>query len=360
MSTEPSLPITPPIRRHPAPVARVRRLLSLTFERPDPDRAVRFFADFGLSVVGREGGGVRLAGVDGRPLVEVERGPRPTLLGFTFEADEDALAALALTEGCTIELDRDGRRRISLRDPIGWQVNVVALDADETPVETSGETAFQNGETVETHRAVNRPLRLDARPPDILHLGHVALEVVDFDAAVAWYTRVLGLLPSDIQVLDDGSAGLVFLRCDRGAQPTEHHTLVLARSIDDGLSHAAFAVRGLDALAMGQRLLRERGWTHAWGIGRHLMGSQLFDYWRDPWGAMMEHYADSDMLDATHIPDVMPMTRTAMAQWGPPMPADFVDTRLTPRKLLVVLRNLLTRPALTLGRVLQLKRTMNP
>ena len=49
-------------------------------------------------------------------------------------------------------------------------------------------------------------------------------------------------------------------------------------------NHSAYEVVDVDALGMGQRVLREQGYKHAWGIGRHILGSQLFDYWNDPCG----------------------------------------------------------------------------
>ena len=29
-----------------------------------------------------------------------------------------------------------------------------------------------------------------------------------------------------------------------------------------------------------------------------MLGSQIFDYWRDPWGHTVEHWTDGDLLDA--------------------------------------------------------------
>jgi len=328
----------------------------MTLERPDLDEARRFFVDFGLHPVESDDDTLRLSGAaHGAVLVSVVRGPEARLRGLSLAVSAPDLVALAtLDEACGPTADGlHGGPTIRLRDPTGRWIDAVALRARAI----HGETAR---ETVEARQRLNAPLRIEPEPPAIRRLGHVALEAVDFDRVVEWYIRVFGFLPSDVQVLDDDSPGLVFLRCDRGAEPVEHHTLVLARSVEDTMSHAAFAVDGLDALAMGQRVLRERGWTHGWGIGRHLMGSQIFDYWRDPWGRLMEHYADSDLFDASHEPAVLPMSRAAMAQWGPPMPAHFVDTRLTPRKVLTVVRNLRREPSLTLRRVLQLKRAMDP
>jgi len=53
-------------------------------------------------------------------------------------------------------------------------------------------------------------------------------------------------------------------------------------------------VAALDSVAAGGEFLKDRGYKHAWGIGRHIQGSQIFDYWRDPDGFLVEHYADGE------------------------------------------------------------------
>ena len=37
-----------------------------------------------------------------------------------------------------------------------------------------------------------------------------------------------------------------------------------------------------------------------WGLGRHVLGSQVYDYWSDPWGRVHEHWADSDRLNVAN------------------------------------------------------------
>ncbi len=68
----------------------------------------------------------------------------------------------------------------------------------------------------------------------------------------------------------------------------------------------------------GERVLREHGWEHAWGIGRHILGSQIFDYWRDPWGDKHEHYCDGDLFTADLPMGLHEVSREAMSQWGQP------------------------------------------
>jgi hypothetical protein len=92
--------------------------------------------------------------------------------------------------------------------------------------------------------------------------------------------------------------------------------------------HSAFQVADLDALAAGGEYLGEHGFRRSWGIGRHIEGSQIFDYWRDPDGLMVEHFADGDLFDNTLEPGWSPMTASGLAQWGPPVTKDFLG--LTP------------------------------
>ena len=93
-----------------------------------------------------------------------------------------------------------------------------------------------------------------------------------------------------------------FIRCDRGSTPADHHTLAMALGPVNRYVHSAYQVCDLDALAAGGEHLREQGYFRSWGIGRHIQGSQIFDYWRDPDGFLVEHFADGDMFDNTLEP----------------------------------------------------------
>jgi hypothetical protein len=121
-------------------------------------------------------------------------------------------------------------------------------------------------------------------------------------------------------------------------------------------NHAAFEVVDADAVGMGQRVLREKGFTHAWGIGRHILGSQIFDYWEDPWGDKHEHYCDGDLFTVDRPMGVHPVSREAMAQWGQPMPRSFTRPHFTPRTMLSAVHNLRKSPDLTLDKLLTLAR----
>ncbi len=95
-----------------------------------------------------------------------------------------------------------------------------------------------------------------------------------------------------------------FMRCDQGAEFVDHHTLFLLGTGQTVFNHAAFEVADFDDLMAGHSHLRDPGLAelehaHSWGVGRHFMGSQVFDYWLDPWGHMVEHWTDGDLFDNT-------------------------------------------------------------
>ena len=89
------------------------------------------------------------------------------------------------------------------------------------------------------------------------------------------------------------------MRCDRGDMPVDHHTIFLAGMGEAKFNHAAFEVENIDDLMRGRAVLEQRGAQSVWGVGRHILGSQVFDYWRDPWGHMIEHWTDGDLFDAS-------------------------------------------------------------
>ena len=117
-----------------------------------------------------------------------------------------------------------------------------------------------------------------------------------------WYLDTLGLIVSDFLYLDgqrDRGPVMAFIRCDQGSVPTDHHTLAMALQPRTDYVHSAYQLTDLDEVAASGEFLRQRGYRHAWGIGRHIQGSQIFDYWRDPDRLMFEHYADGDLFDCS-------------------------------------------------------------
>jgi hypothetical protein len=89
------------------------------------------------------------------------------------------------------------------------------------------------------------------------------------------------------------------------------------------IHHSSFEVQDLDMLMMGHEWLRQQHHNLLWGVGRHVLGSQIFDYWRDPAGHLVEHFSDGDLLQARHPTGFTANTADTLCQWGPPLPDSF-------------------------------------
>ncbi len=347
---------TPQPSRHPSPTTKARTLAYVMFERPDLDLAERFLVDFGLSVAAGDANHLFLRGTGGAPFCYVvARADRPRFvgLGFTVESLDD-LRKLARVSGASGIEEVDwpgGGQRVRLVDPSGFRVDAVWGQTMVPPLERRTPLAFNAPDRIVRVDATQRP---PLAPPEVVRLGHILLEVVDYQATSAWYTQHFGLIPSDIFVFPDGSPAANFFRLDLGDTPADHHTIAMVQHVTAQHGHSAFEVVDPDAVGMGQRVLENAGWTHAWGIGRHLLGSQIFDYWRDPWGAHHEHYCDGDMFTSEMPAGILPIRRDTMAQWGPGMPKSFTKPDLGPKALLQVLRNLRRSPDLSFGKLIQL------
>ncbi|ROH86789.1 glyoxalase [Stagnimonas aquatica] len=342
--------------RHPSPTAKAVALSHLIFERPDLPRAGEFLRDFGLQIATSTEESLHLRGTSSAPYCyRIHHGDHARFLGMGFAvASREELEALSRLPGAScIEPVRHpgGGEQVVLTDPSGFTIEVIhgQIPVDELP--HRGPIHFNSaGQSLR----VNGTQRPPAQAPEVIRLGHCVIEVADYQATSAWYTQHLGLIPSDVQVLPDGSPAVCFFRLDLGDRPADHHTLAMAQGFMPLYSHSAFEVIDADAVGMGQRVLREKGWRHAWGIGRHILGSQIFDYWNDPWGAKHEHYCDGDLFTADRPTGVHPVSREAMAQWGPPMPASFTKPKLTPAALLALIQNLRRSPDLNVRKLVTL------
>lgn len=348
--------LTPQPSRHPNPTVRATALTHVIFERPDLGAAERYLDDFGLHLVRRADDVVYWRGTEARPYCyRVHRAPKPRFVGMGFSvATRAGLEALARLPGAgPIQPSRHpgGGEMLVLHDPSGFVVEIVHGQdrVEELPVR---DPILFNRHGAASR--VNETQRPPVQPPDVIRLGHCVIEVADYQATSAWYTQHLGLIPSDVQVLPDGSPAVCFFRLDLGDTPADHHTLAMAQGFMPGYSHSAYEVVDADAVGMGQRVLREKGWTHAWGIGRHILGSQIFDYWNDPWGAKHEHYCDGDLFTASRPTGVHEVSREAMAQWGQPMPNTFTKPKMSPSALLALVRNLRRSPDLNVRKLITL------
>lgn len=289
------------------PIIKVRDVAWLEFEKPDLAGAEAFAHAFGFTTALRTEDELQLRGSDPGPAcLVIRRGPSARFVGPTFAAtDESDVQRLAEATGATVFALAEtlGGVAVDLVDPSGLPVRVAsgmrqlpALPAQEPHV-------FNFGHELVRVNATQRPPRVPTR---IQRLGHVVWQTTKYLESLNWFLDHLGLIVSDFHFFPgqrERGPIMSFNRCDRGATPADHHTLALALGPANRYVHSAYQVCDLDALAAGGQYLAEHGYRRSWGIGRHVQGSQIFDYWRDPDSFLVEHFTDGDSSTARSNPD---------------------------------------------------------
>nr|BAA20162.1 bphC [Pseudomonas mendocina] len=331
-------------------MVKAQALAHLIFERPDLDEAERFLVDFGLQLAHAKRTVCTCAAPAPRlTALRVQRASRARFVGFglTLASRADLQPLTALPGASPIETlhTPGGGECVQLTDPSGFRFEAVFGQQSVAALPHRPQLPVNRVDELPRFNATQRP---PVAAPEIIKLGHVVMEVADYQATCAWYTGHFGFIPSDVQVLPDGSPAVAFMRLVLGDTPADHHTLAIAQGFMATYSHSAYEVVDADAVGMGQRVLRQNGWRHAWGIGRHILGSQIFDYWQDPWGDKHEHYCDGDLFTADQPTGIHAVSPEAMSQWGQRMPKSFTKPRLTLGNLRALLRNLRHSPDLSL------------
>jgi len=275
----------------------VTALRSVELLVPDLAAAERFYtAVWGLGVTARGAGRVWLhaTGSDCHVL-ELTEAPQAAIRSVTFRAPalapviDSAQAAGAVLLAPPAPLDEPGGGvAATLRDPSGFVLRLVSGDAP---------------------REASPPSRDRAE-----RLAHVNLNCTDVDATARFFEQGLGFR------LADRSKLMAFERCN-----ADHHAVVLAEAPVNGLNHVAFNMPDWEAVMRASGRMIDAGFPIAWGPGRHGPGDNVFAYFIDPFGIVIEFTAEVEQVDDSHIARgpahwIWPPGRTD--QWGiaPPKP----------------------------------------
>ncbi|WCM25013.1 VOC family protein [Sphingomonas sp. QA11] len=307
-------------------IAKALDVEAVRFSAPDLSQMHQFLIDFGLLDADDAGDGLlRMRGTGSAPFVHETIEGAAGFAGLTMRVRSlDDLEALAKIEGGAVEAATGpgGGFRVALRDPDGFVVEAIAEKA-RAPELSHGSRDSWN--VIARREREGRAKRLAAGPANVIRLGHVVLNVTNLAESWKWWQSRFGLLVSDEVRTPNGDVAALFIRCDRGSETVDHHTLNFASvpGLPAQFHHAAFEVADLDDLMAGSRHLEIKGYHHDWGVGRHILGSQVFDYWKDPWGHRVEHWTDGDLFDASVAPNITDIPTMMGHQWGPDAPADF-------------------------------------
>ncbi len=300
---------------------RVEDIAFVRFSAPDLEAMATFVRAFGLECDSPAQARLYARGWGPSPFLHATELGDPGFRALGLRAvNLDDLVHLADTTGRPLE-DFDapgGGKVVRLTDPDGYLIEVVA---GQSPIPSSAVQVEEPRNDARNKSRLRRPVRLKPGPSHIQRIGHCVLGVSDFRRSETWYKSHFGFLTSDEVEMAPGAAMGAFLRCDRGAAPSDHHTLALMQlPAGPGFAHAAFEVADFDDLMLGHTHLAETGrYTHVRGVGRHILGSQIFDYWQDPWGHEVEHWTDGDLFTADDAPNVASLVDLVGAQWGKPI-----------------------------------------
>jgi catechol 2,3-dioxygenase-like lactoylglutathione lyase family enzyme len=300
----------------------IRNLQHLALAVPDLEAGRRFYETFGLEASTRgDRLALRCAGRDQDQILLTEGpGRRVHYLSFGTAAPDLATTKAWLEANSIGLLDPPGEGApdgLWFRDPDGTLLNLQVAEAASPRSEVR--PGSNSPGDFRRFGARGAPARgVPVRPR---RLGHVLLFTPNVVRATKFYCGMLGMRLSDTV----GGDMLAFLR---SAGDSDHHVLAFAHSERRGFHHASFEVGGLDEIVLGAEQVVAAGYRSAWGLGRHVIGSNFFHYLRDPWNGLAEYFWDIDYLPEAAAWDAK--------DWGPedgfflwstsgPPPADFVQ-----------------------------------
>ena len=211
-----------------------------------------------------------------------------------------------------------GEHGLWLRDPDGTAIQLVVANK----VSPSAPTLHKVPPAVPPgHGAA--PSRSKVKPVHPRNLSHILLYTPDVPRMTAFCKTILGLRMSDYT-----ADVIAFMHTPHGS---DHHLVAFAKSHAPGLHHSSWDVGNADEVGSGMEQMRNAGWGKGWGVGRHVLGSNFFNYVEDPWGSFCEYSAGIDFIPpdldwpaADHPPE------DSLYVWGPAVPDNFITNQEQP------------------------------
>ncbi|KAF3391180.1 Metapyrocatechase 2, partial [Talaromyces pinophilus] len=309
---------------------RLVKLSHMRYQHPDLEQITTFLLDFGMEVAQRTDDQIWFRGYGSDQYVYYARKGPKQFLGASFQVEsyQDLEKAAQLPMAGKIQEMKDapgGGYILTFTDPENIPVNLIF---DQSPAEPKGypEKLIINHEN-DKPRALKFQ-RFDPGPAAVHKLGHFGLCVQKFQEMVDFYTTNFNLAPTDFLYVEEGGEKqnvAMFAHIDRGQDLVDHHTFFLSTNPTTHVHHCSFEVHDYDTQHLGHQWLAKQGYKSVWGVGRHILGSQIFDYWWDTTGNMIEHYADGDLVNENTPIGYGPAGNESLAVWGPEVPPSFLN-----------------------------------
>jgi catechol 2,3-dioxygenase-like lactoylglutathione lyase family enzyme len=307
-------------------IIKVRELAFGRLGSPDLDAQEEFLTAFGMVRSERTPTALYMRGTDTAHHIHVTEKGDARFLGFAWAVESvDELRSLAKLPGASGIEDIDepgGGKRVRLTEPNGYTIEIVC---GIEPVEPIRVRRQQINSGLHPLNRAGEVIRFSAGPSSVKRIGHAVLGSPKNRETVRWFRETLGLICSDDVYFGDKENIIgQFSRIDAGDDYVDHHALFCMRNNRAGLNHFSFEVQDIDDVFIGHDCLSSLDkYEHMWGIGRHLLGSQVYDYWADPWGRVHEHWADTDRLNVHNGGNLVPAEEALRSQWGSGPPEKF-------------------------------------
>lgn len=306
-------------------MGRVTGIAYVRYQAPDLDLMEQFLLDFGLRRSCRTSSALYMRGFGNDHHIHITQlGEESRGLGLGLRVDtREDLEDIASQAGVSVtQADEPGGGSWAiLTDPNGFRVDILYAQNPVDPIEVRAPLTLNTAAGAKRLGSLQRPVR---GPSHVARMEHAVLAGPNFSAARNFYENLLGMKVSDrIHAGNEDEDIVLFLHCGLGNQYTDHHTVALFNRPETGIDHSAFVALDWDDLMLGHEHLKAAGYYHEWGVGRHIMGSEVFDYWRDPFGNKVEHCVDGDMVNDDHKPGSAAISDDILAIWSPEMNETF-------------------------------------
>jgi catechol 2,3-dioxygenase-like lactoylglutathione lyase family enzyme len=319
------------------PRVQLTRPAYVSYGHPSLDEALEFARDFGFTEAGRTDRPVptlHFRGYDDLPLAYVvTQTETPTFFGVTFEvASLEDLDRAERIPGATkresMAHQPGGGERVSIIGPEGIPFHVIYGQRLVSRRELGIQIRDFNYPAPNDDDPLLKPrkgpkVRPQHGPCHVHKLGHCGYMFADTAAALDFYRTHFNLGEGDCVAHPSkpGEQAFIFLYIERGDHYVDHHSFFITASIGSrlGVHHAAFEVDNFDVQFTAHEYLKKKGYKPHWGLGRHTAGSQIFDYWYDKAGFVLEQYTDGDMVNRT-TPFIQYTVEDVLTTWGPQAP----------------------------------------
>lgn len=294
---------------------KAQDLAYVRYQAPDLAKMKVFITDFGFEVSESQTEygtkAVFNRGTDCSPYAHVVQERPAEFIGFAFHMESEAdFAALSKKSGASaiesVPVITEAKR-VRFTDPNDYTVDgLLGFNCEAEPIAAPRQPL----NTITDHARAGAPIRLESGPARVNRLGHCVLFTWDFRESEAWHKDRFGVLTAhEIFAKDETGVIGAFFRCGPGTPSSDHHTLFLIGAGKLGASHVAFEVTDWDTVMLGYDHLSSMGYKPHWGIGKHILDSQVFDYWLDPYNNVLERFTDGDMFDFSELATSEPIDK---------------------------------------------------